>query len=294
MADHQEQGSSPNEAILFVLTYLPLFELLLITRVCRSLRDAVKNDTLPWLKIVVDRPLNRHLSDDRLVEVASRAQPRLQLLLLINCLNITDDGLFRVIANNPRITKLHVPGCTSLTPGGMVRAVQLLTKDNHRLQSLKISGIYGVRKEDLHTLRGLIKHKRSKTFIHDYYKFSTMKQIETDSSIDVDICPKCNEVRMVFDCPRLLCEKQQQKAGAGECRGCESCIMRCVECGVCLKGIQELEEASCADAMCLECWLKLPKCNFCNKPYCSKHVHQQHTVSESTGFICATCHSKFN
>lgn len=294
---HKEQESSPNEAIFFVLAYLPLFELLSMTRVCTSLRDAVNNDTLPWLKLLVDRPLSRRLSDDRLLQVASKAQGRLQHLLLINCLNITDDGLYRVIAHNPRINKLHIPGCTRLTPGGIIRAVQLLTKDSQRLKSLKINGIYGIQKEDLQTLRSLLdpnttQQKRDKILYHSHNKFSTMKHKETDPSIDVDICPRCNEVRMVFDCPRPLCEKQHQKGG--ECRGCDSCIMRCIECGVCIKGVQELEAASCADALCLECWLKLPKCNFCNKPYCSKHADQQHTLPESAGFICATCHSRFS
>ncbi|KAL1556543.1 F-box protein SKIP28-like [Salvia divinorum] len=288
MADHE--GTSPNEAMILALTYLPLFELLTMARVCTSFRDALKNDTLPWLKIVVDRPLNCRLSDDRLLEVASMAKGRLQALVLINCLNITYYGLLTVIHHNPRITKLHVPGCTSLSPGGVVRAVKLLTKDNHRLRSLKISGVYGVRPEDLQTLHGLMdqtQQKRDKIFYH-------LHRIESndDPCIDVDICPKCGDVRMVFDCPRLLCRQQQKH---GECRGCSSCIVRCIECGVCMKGIdQEVEAAACADALCLECWLKLPKCNFCNKPYCSLHADQQHILSDSAGFICATCHSKFS
>ncbi|XP_057777533.1 F-box protein SKIP28 [Salvia miltiorrhiza] len=284
--EEEEEGSSPNEAIFFVLAYLPVFELLSMARVCTSLRDAVKNDRLAWLRMVVDRPLNRRVSDDRLVEVASMAEGRLQALVLINCLNITDDGLFTLIHHNPLITKLHIPGCTSLSAGGVVRAVQLLTKDNHRLRSLKISGIYGVRREDLQTLRGLVEHnvtrqERGKMLYHHHNKIES----DDDPCIDVDICPKCNDVRMVFDCPRHLCE----------CRGCDSCIVRCIECGVCIKVIdQEAEAAACADALCLTCWLKLPKCNFCNKPYCSLHANHQYILLDSPGFICATCHSKFN
>lgn len=107
MADLEGEGSSPNEAMFLALSYLPLFELLTMARVCTSFRDAVKNDTLLWLKIVVDRPLNRRLTDDRLVEVASVAKGRLQALVLINCLNITDYGLFTVIHHNPHITKVY-------------------------------------------------------------------------------------------------------------------------------------------------------------------------------------------
>ena len=108
MAELEGEGSSPNEAMFFALSYLPLFELLTMARVCTSFRDAIKNDTLPWLKIVVDRPLNRRLSDDRLLEVASVAKGRLQALVLINCLNITDNGLLTVIHHNPSITKVYI------------------------------------------------------------------------------------------------------------------------------------------------------------------------------------------
>ncbi|KAL8531898.1 hypothetical protein ACS0TY_008487 [Phlomoides rotata] len=294
--EKEEQGSTPHDAIFFVLAYLPLFELFTAARVCRSLRDAVNSDILLWLKIIVDRPLNRRLSDDTLMEVTSKARGRLQALVLINCVNITDDGLSTVIAQNPHITKLHVPGCTSLSPEGIITAATLLTRGSHGLTSLKINGVYGVQQQHLETLQTIIshnqtQHKTDNILYHEYNKYSTLKVIETNHSIDLDICPKCNEVTTVFDCPRLICEQQPK-----QCRGCASCIIRCTECGICLKEIdQETEEASCGDALCLDCWLKLPKCNFCNKPYCRQHSDQRHTFSDSIiGFICADCNSKYN
>ncbi|KAK4400079.1 F-box protein SKIP28 [Sesamum angolense] len=294
MADEKEEYSAPNEALSFVLAYLPLFELLSMTRVCKSLREAINNDILPWLKLVVDRPINCRLSDDILMEVASKAEARLQVLVLINCVKITDDGLLRVIAQNPHISKLHVPGCTSLSPGGVIKALMLLSKNSHRIKSLKIGGIYGVRKEDLETIQSLInhnqtQHKRNNIFCHEYKKFSTLKHIDTNCLVDLDVCPKCNEVRMVFDCPNVGCKKRQ----GSQCRGCEFCVTRCVECGICITESEELEEVSCSDTLCSDCWMKLPKCNFCNKPYCSQHADQQLRVSGSTGFVCAACHSKF-
>ncbi|KAK6122406.1 hypothetical protein DH2020_043848 [Rehmannia glutinosa] len=224
------------------------------------------------------------------MKVASKAKGRLQVLALINCVKITDDGLLRVVALNPHITKLHVPGCTSLSPVGVVTAVKLLSKNNHKLKVLQINGIQGIQKEELETLHNLInqgqtQQKIGKILYHEYNKFSTLEHIETNHPIDVDICPKCNEVRIVFDCPRVSCQK---------CRGCDLCITRCIECGICITSTQELEEASCSDTLCLECWLKLPKCSYCNKPYCNKHADQQHRVSGSVGFVCATCHSRFN
>ncbi|KAL0372740.1 UNVERIFIED_CONTAM: F-box protein SKIP28 [Sesamum calycinum] len=157
MAVEKEEYSAPNEALFFVLAYLPLFELLSMTRVCKSLREAINNDILPWLKLVVDRPINCILSDDILMEVASKAEARLQVLVLINCVKITDDGLLRVIAQNPHISK----AAQAYHQGGVIKALKLLSKNSHRIKSLKISGIYGVRKEDLETIQSLINHNQT-------------------------------------------------------------------------------------------------------------------------------------
>ncbi|GFP83547.1 F-box protein skip28 [Phtheirospermum japonicum] len=298
MADDKE-GSSPNEAIFFVLAYLPVFELLAMAQVCKSLRDAINNDILPWLKIVVDRPLNWRISDEILVKIASKAKGRLQVLALINCVKITDDALLSVIAQNPHITKLHVPNCTSLSPEGVVNAVKLLSKNNHMLKTLQINGVYGINNQQLETLHTLIinqsqQHNRGKILYHEHTKLSTLDHISNDDhrSIDVDTCPVCNEVKMVFDCPQMPCQRLQHREINSECKGCESCVARCVECGVCVTNTQDLEEALCSDTLCSDCWLKLPKCDFCNKPYCNKHADRQERVSESmVGFVCATCNA---
>ncbi|KAL3644721.1 hypothetical protein CASFOL_009901 [Castilleja foliolosa] len=293
MADDKEEGSSPNEAIFFVLSYLPVFELLAMSQICKSLRYAINNDILPWLKIVVDRPINWRITDEILVKIASKAKGRLQTLALINCVRITDDGLLSVVAQNPHITKLHVPSCVSLSPEGVVNAVKLLSNHNYTLKTLRINGIHNINNQQLETLRSLIinqsQHITAKILYHEHTKLSTLDHISTSHPIDVDTCPICNEVKMVFDCPQMPC---QQREIISECRGCESCVPRCVECGIC---VQESEEALCSDTLCLECWLKLPKCNFCNKPYCSKHADRQERVSGSTvGFVCAACYLKWN
>lgn len=104
--EKEESGGSPHEALFLVLAYLPLFELLAFSEVCRSLKDAVKKDILPWLNITVERPLNLRLSDEILMKIASKADGRLRALALLNCTRITDDGLQRVIDKNPFINKV--------------------------------------------------------------------------------------------------------------------------------------------------------------------------------------------
>ncbi|KAJ6771834.1 MITOCHONDRIAL ATP SYNTHASE COUPLING FACTOR B [Salix koriyanagi] len=85
----------PHEALFFVLAYLDVFELLVMSEVCMPLRDAVSKDVLPWRNIIIERPLNSRLSDE-----------------------ISDDGLQTVIEKNHLISKLHIPGCSGLTPRG--------------------------------------------------------------------------------------------------------------------------------------------------------------------------------
>ncbi|XP_051148413.1 F-box protein SKIP28 [Andrographis paniculata] len=290
--DHFQNSSPspPNEALFFVLPYLPLFELLAMSQVCKSLRYAVATDLLPWLEIVVCWPLNLRISDDILAGIASRAGGKLKTLALIGCTRITDDGLLRVVAQNPSITKLLLPGCTRLSPAGVITAAKLLAGNSHKLTTLAINGIYDIQRDDLDTLRSLIKpdNENQKTLYHKY-KQSSLILPSTDRAIDVDVCPKCNQARMVFDCPKTPCPKRQQF----KCRGCETCTARCVECGVCITASEEPEEAACNDTLCLDCWLQLPKCSFCNKPYCTQHADQQQNVAGSSGFLCDACHAEF-
>ncbi|KAI7993386.1 F-box protein SKIP28 [Camellia lanceoleosa] len=285
----------PHEALFLALSYLPLFELLAMSGVCKSLRDAVNNDILPWLNITVKQPLNSRLSDHILMRIASKANGRLRTLALINCVMITDDGLQQVIENNPHITKLHVPACTGLTPDGVIRAVKTLTDHSPNLISLKIAGIYDINKhhvEILHSILNTNLKRHNPQIQHEHKRFT--RHQETDCPIDIDICPKCDQANMVFDCPRKSCA-QKRKEGRSECRGCYCCIMRCVQCGKCVE-YEEPVEAVCLHALCLDCWLQLPKCCFCNRPYCNQHADepdQKFSLLGSSGFICAVCHEMY-
>ena len=104
--EQEVEPGSPHEALFLVIAYLPLFELLATSEVCVSLRDAVQKDVLPWLKIIVERPLSLRLSDEILMKITSKATGRLKTLVLMNCEKITDDGLQQIIRKNPRINKV--------------------------------------------------------------------------------------------------------------------------------------------------------------------------------------------
>lgn len=106
MTQTSSQLGPPHEAMFLILPYLPLFELLSMTQVCKSFRDALKHDILPWLNIVVDKPLNTRFSDEFLVKIMAKAKGRLSVVAMKNCFKITNDGLLQVVASNPLIDKV--------------------------------------------------------------------------------------------------------------------------------------------------------------------------------------------
>ncbi len=189
------------------------------------------------------------------------------------------------------LIQLYIPACTGLTPEGVIRAVKTLSEHHHSLRSLRIHGIYNIKKDHLHTILSYLQMKlpqqeqqRQLPILFHHRNFSVFRNQESEPLIDVDICPKCNHVRMVYDCPRETCRRG--------CKGCNFCIPRCEECGGCIES-EELELTACGDNLCSKCWLQLPKCNFCNQPYCKLHTNQQHRLSGSSGFVCDVCHVKF-
>lgn len=103
---YQQEGL-PHEALFLVLVYLPLHELLVMAQVCRSVKEVLTGDILPWLNIMVGKPLNKRFNDAHLLKITSKADGRLKTLALLNCSKITDEGLQQVIARNPYITRVY-------------------------------------------------------------------------------------------------------------------------------------------------------------------------------------------
>ncbi|KAG5236772.1 hypothetical protein OIU76_011588 [Salix suchowensis] len=285
----------PHEALFFVLAYLDVFELLVMSEVCMPLRDAVSKDVLPWRNIIIERPLNSRLSDEILVRITTRAHGRLRTLALINCFKITDDGLQTVIEKNHLISKLHIPGCSGLTPEGIIRVVKTLSQHPNSLESLQINGISSLKKEHLETISSHLQmnppQQKPQPILYRHHRNSfTSRNKESRRVIDVDICPKCNEVRIVFDCTRATSESGREQPFT-HCRGCYFCISRCEECGRCVDD-EEVEETLCSGILCTDCWLRLPKCCSCNKAYCKQHANQQRSSPDTTGFLCELCNEK--
>lgn len=285
----------PHDALYLVFAYLPVFDLLSASQVCKSFNESINNDVLLWLDIYVDKPLNTKISDDTLLlKIASKVNGRIRSLALIDCTHVTDHALQQIVLTNPFIEKLYLPGCTGLSPEGILRAVETLTSTNNKLKAIKICNIHNITKEHLISLRNCfssnISTKQEPQKIHPSYLHNrnifSLRQDPTHS-IDIDICPYCCQVTQVFDCPTTYCEKKVWE----KCRGCMHCIPRCEDCGMCVEddfyADDRIVEIACGDALCLECWLQRPKCDFCNKAFCKKHAAA--ATATQSGLVCSVC-----
>lgn len=96
----------PHDAFKFCLMYLGVKDLLSVERVSSYLRSEVRGEPLLWKSIHIEQPLNEKITDDILLELASRADGTLRSLSLVQCPKITDDGINRVLKTNPQLTKV--------------------------------------------------------------------------------------------------------------------------------------------------------------------------------------------
>ncbi|XP_052186621.1 F-box protein SKIP14-like [Diospyros lotus] len=263
VAENCSDGDSgaPHPALFFALGFLGVRDLLSVERVCSSFCSTVRSDPLLWRRIHIGQPLNERITDDVLLQLTSRAQGNLQCLSLLECPRITDDGLKHVLENNPRLTKLSVPGCTRLSIEGIVNNLKALkSKGTLGIKHLRIGGRYGITDEQFEELKLLlgtdihIEEKAHKPRF--YHRGNHYLSCDDDRAIDIEICPKCQKLRLVYDCPAEGCQEKADSTQA--CRACKLCIPRCVQCGHCISD-SEYEETFCLEWLCSDCSNRSPK-----------------------------------
>ncbi|CAI9768758.1 unnamed protein product [Fraxinus pennsylvanica] len=247
----------PHEALGFALSYLGVKDLLSVERVCRSLCSTVQGDPLLWRTLNIDQPLNERITDDVLLQLATRAQGNLQCLSLVECARITDDGLRRVLETNPRLTKLCVPGCTRLTIEGILNNLKAFNSDKgvQGIKHLRIGGLYGVTYEHFEELKLLLgadnKKLQNHYKPHFYNRDNFYLLCDDDRAIDIEMCPRCEKLRLLYDCTAKSCQVEDNAAQV--CRACTLCISRCVQCGRCVNNT-EYEENFCLELICADCF----------------------------------------
>lgn len=256
-------GEAPHAGLVFALGFLGVRDLLSVDRVCKYLHSTVRSETLLWRSIHIDQPLNERITDDVLLQLTCRAQGNLQCLSLVGCQRITDDGLKRVLESNPRLNKLCVPGCTRLSVEGIVNNLKSFKcKDTPGIKHLRIGGLYGVTDEHFEQLKLLLgadihNNQQNDHKPHFYHRGNLYLLCDDERAIDIEICPRCQKLRLVYDCPAEGC---QERGGdvAQKCRACRLCIPRCVQCGCCIND-NEYEETFCLEWLCSDCCKQLPK-----------------------------------
>ncbi|XP_022750503.1 F-box protein SKIP14-like [Durio zibethinus] len=253
------ERATPNDALFFALGYLGVKDLLAVEMVCRSLRDTVRSDPLLWRSINIEHSLSKRITDDSLLKLTSRAQGTLDCLSLVGCVKITDDGLKSVLENNPRLTKLSVPECTKLSVEGILFNLRAFkSAGSPGIKHLRIGGRFGVTEEQFKELKFLLSVDSSIQLREQKPQFFRQGQLhlmcDDDRAIDIEVCPKCQKVKLVYDCPSESCRRTHHAAQL--CRACILCIARCIRCGCCFKDC-DYEETFTLDLLCFNCWKQI-------------------------------------
>lgn len=158
------------------------------------------------------------------------------------------------------------------------------------LKQLRVRNMDGFTKEHLGNLQkmvGVRTEDQSSSRRPQYYHLKHHASFhDDDRAIDVEECPKCTNVRLVYDCTRERCQ-QRKGLNFQDCRACILCIVRCEACGGCITD-NDYEETFSLDVLCSCCWLGLPKCAECNRPACGSHADHFIRTPETT-FVCGEC-----
>ncbi|KNA16136.1 hypothetical protein SOVF_091720 [Spinacia oleracea] len=255
-ADTEDMSEPPHPALTYALHYLGVRDLLSVERVCKSLCYTVRNDPLYWRSIHIDNPLNTRLTDEVLLRLTERAQGSLQCLSLVDCQRVTDDGLKRVLGSNLRLTRLSVPKCIKLSVDGVVNCLRAFkTVAVNGIKYLRIGGRYDVTQEqfeELVTLLDIRNEVQNNCHKPLFYQIGNIYiSIKDDRPIDIEMCPRCQLFRLVYDCPAEGCQGKDHSTEL--CRACIICIARCVICGKCVND-RVYEESFSLESHCSDCW----------------------------------------
>ncbi|KAL5552524.1 hypothetical protein UlMin_039925 [Ulmus minor] len=253
-------GGALHGALNCIIGHLGMRDLLALEGVCRFMHAFVRGSTFLWRHIHIQQPLNERITDDALLQLANRAQGSLECLSLVECSKITDNGLRRVLECNPKLTKLSVPGCTRVTIEGIMASLKSFKCTGAQgVTHLRIGGIHGVTAEQFDELKMLLgtdsQMQQSSAWKPRYYsRPGCYLSCEDDNSLDIQLCPRCEKFRLVYDCPAEGCQGKGHESQF--CRACTLCIPRCVRCGSCTED-SEYEENFCLEVFCSVCWIEI-------------------------------------
>ncbi|VFQ93245.1 unnamed protein product [Cuscuta campestris] len=256
---YDDNGEAPHEGLFYALGYLGVKDLLSVQMVSKSFRSTVKDDPLLWRNIHIYKPLNERITDDALQLLSSMARGNVRCLSFVDCHLITDDGLRRVLEANPRVTKLCVPGCTRLSINGIMNILEAFnSKQGSRIRHLRVGGLYGMTHEHYERLMTVLRadslNQKNDHNPHFYSWRSRYRLCDDDRPLDIEPCPKCDQIRLVYHCPSEVCRAKD--SSTQECRACIICIPRCIECGKCFDD-GPYEETFYLEKVCADCFNRM-------------------------------------
>lgn len=123
-----------------------------------------------------------------------------------------------------------------------------------QLKRVRIGGIYGMTEEQFDELKLLLGTEGQKPPGDHKPRFYQRGKLylpcEDNRIIDIEMCPRCQKARLVYDCPDEAC--MVKEAASQVCRACTLCIARCFQCGRCINDM-EYEETFCLELLCSNC-----------------------------------------
>jgi hypothetical protein len=154
--------------------------------------------------------------------------------------------------------QLSVPGCVRLSIDSILNNLRAFKSvGSPGIKHLRIAGVRSGTDKEFKELLFLLNADNCAHKPQIYHGGNPYLTCDDDRAIDIEVCPRCQEMKLVFDCPAESCQGKQQADQL--CRACTLCIARCFSCGCCIKG-HDYEETFCLDLLCLDCWKQLLDC----------------------------------
>lgn len=105
--------------------------------------------------------------------------------------------------------QLFVPRCTGLTADGLVKINHFLHGQHKgNLSRVRLHGICKVNNHHLDIIKSLMcrgSQQQDAQALHYNHRVHEVLNTDDGRPIDVDLCPLCRNVRLVFDCTRKNC-----------------------------------------------------------------------------------------
>lgn len=152
--------------------------------------------------------------------------------------------------------QLYVPDCVRLTLDGLVTNLKSFnSRNNPGIKHLKLGRLFNISDSHFSEITTLLSANSSdpsqQPKPHFYHIARFSMTCNEDRALDIEACPVCQKYRLVYDCPLDSCKGKRDP-----CRGCESCILRCLLCGKCIRDSTYIETFS-FEYLCASC-CKLP------------------------------------